>query len=100
MGTIRFADCNCTVERHRYQNGRVALQLITHDDGFPEPVATATVNVPDCDLADDEVIIKDYSENRGILDILIGAGIVYPPERYARLNHVEVPICRLVQSGA
>lgn len=99
MGTIRFADCNCTVERHRYQNGRVALQLVTHDDGFPEPVATATVNIPEWDLEADEVIIKDYSENQGILDALIGARVVHPPERRGQFNYTPVAICRLVQPG-
>lgn len=97
MSTIRFADCNCAVERRRYPNGRVALQLVTHDDGFPEPVATATVNVPEWELADDEVIIKDYAENHGILAALITAGLVHPPERHGLLNYTPVAICRLVE---
>jgi hypothetical protein len=38
-------------------------------------VATATLNLPEIALGPDEVIIKDYSENEGMLDTLILAGL-------------------------
>ena len=46
MTTVRFLDTDCTVMKHRYANGRVALSLIDGEG----PVATATVNLPDATL--------------------------------------------------
>jgi len=96
MNPVRFAGLECGVECRQYPNGRVALQLVTYENGYPEPVARATINLPECDLAENEVIIKDYSENHGMLDALVDAGIVYPPERHALLDYNPAPICRLV----
>ena len=36
-------------------------------------MATATVNVPAMPLADDQVLIKDYAENQGVLAALEAA---------------------------
>jgi hypothetical protein len=69
-----FNDWNCVVVKRSYPNGRLALQLIDEDDG--SPVAVATVNIPDVPLGDNQVIIKDWSENEGIYDALYEAGIV------------------------
>jgi hypothetical protein len=43
---------------------------------------TATVNLPDEVLGEDEVIIKNYSENEGCLPFLISNGVVSPVERW------------------
>lgn len=65
---VKFAGYNCNVVRRCYPNGRLALELIDTEDGMP--VATATVNLPDVDIKDDEVFIKSYSENEGMMDML------------------------------
>ena len=39
-------------------------------------MCTATVNLPDRDLEINQVFIKDYSENAGVLDALISAGVL------------------------
>lgn len=59
-----------------YSNGRKAIQLFDATTG--EPIAKATVNVPDYKLDDDQVIIKDYSENAGIYETLRQAGVIGP----------------------
>jgi hypothetical protein len=33
-----------------YSNGRIALQIIDESEGYPEEVATVTVNIPQVDL--------------------------------------------------
>ena len=64
---------------------------IVDEDGCPYATCTAVVD----GLAPDEWAIKDWSENAGMLDVLIENGIVYPPHRYIRSGFVIVPICRL-----
>ena len=70
MTTVRFLDTDCTVMKHRYANGRVALSLIDGEG----PVATATVNLPDATLGKNEILVKDWAENRGLLQALVEAG--------------------------
>ena len=44
-----------------------------------EPWATATVQIGG--LGENEVAIKNYSENKGILEALVGLGVINPPHR-------------------
>ena len=55
----QYSDYNVTIESGRYRNGRLALELIDAEDGCP--VMTATVNLPEVKLEENEVIIKNYS---------------------------------------
>jgi hypothetical protein len=67
----------CTLVFSRYQsNHRTSLQLIEVETG--EPYMTASVNMPDVHLSDDMICIKNYSENEGILNVLIDANILLP----------------------
>lgn len=63
-----------------YPNGRVGLQLESKCDDIPgmewEPWATASVNLPDCPCPENEVWIKDYSENEGMAEWLIKIGVL------------------------
>ena len=99
MTTVKFSNWTCDVAYAIYENGRLAIQLMDAEDH--SPVATATVNLPDVDLDGDEVAIKDYSENAGMLDALIEAGVVSKPRRYEATcaaftssGFVTVPICQ------
>ena len=73
--TVCFLGTDCLVLVTHYQHGgSVCLELLVADDG--ESMTVATVNVPGAALADGEVIIKDYSENEGVMDALIAAGVI------------------------
>jgi hypothetical protein len=63
-----------------YANGRQAIRIVDAEDG--SPVMTATVNLPEVPLEQDEVIIKNYSENEGCLPFLITNGVVSSVERW------------------
>ncbi len=89
-----FADEPCTVLRGQYANGSIALRLVVATTG--EPLATATLCLPGVELAEDEVIIKTYSENEGLLDALVAAGIVTPTGRTTATGFHNAPICRLL----
>jgi hypothetical protein len=92
---IQFKEWTCKLELGWYEHsGRIALDLIDAENG--EPVATCTVNIPDYDLPDGYVIIKDYSENEGMLDALMNAGIVGEPKGWIQTGFVTVPVCKLL----
>jgi hypothetical protein len=96
--TVKFMRWDCHVIKRQYGNGRTALVLEDSYDG--EPIATCTINLPDEDLADNEVIIKDYSENQGMLDTLISAGIISHPKRHVQSGYIVAPVCDLLHYEA
>ena len=69
------------------------LQVCRMEEGCPEPCCTAAVTLPG--LLIGEVAIKNYSENQGILDALVSAGIVKEPHRYIWQDRVRFPVCIL-----
>lgn len=91
---INFNGYKLSINKRNYSNGRIALQLIDTEDGFP--FATATVNIPEAQISDDEVIIKDYSENAGILDCLVKHKIISNPIDRLNTGFVTVEICKLL----
>jgi hypothetical protein len=91
---IKFRDWNCMIRIEKYVNSsddRKALLLVDHET--EEEIAVMTINVPEERLEDDEVIIKNYSENEGILDMLIDACIISWPLRLTKKG--RFPICKL-----
>lgn len=81
------------IQLQKYGNGRTAIQILDAVD--KEPYATATVNMPDVLLADNEVLIKDYSENEGILDFLTKNNIVTPTPNGIQSGFVWLPVAIL-----
>lgn len=74
-----------------YHGGNPSIQLIDCADGMP--FATATVNLPV--LETDEVAIKNYSENEGILNFLLDNSIIEAPHRFVLSGFVNIPVCKL-----
>jgi hypothetical protein len=73
---MRFAPRQeLTLVSGRYQNGRLAIRAVNRDG---EPIATLTVNLPEVQLSEDEVLIKDWSENEGALATLLAAELISP----------------------
>lgn len=62
-----------------YGNNRTAIVVHYPDvsnDTIAPPIMVATVNIPEYDMPENNVLIKDWSENTGIFESLIRAGIV------------------------
>jgi hypothetical protein len=93
---INFNGTDCVLEFGKYTNEVTAIQLIEKDTGFP--FATATVNFPD-KLELDEIAIKNWSENYGILEVLLENDIITPPHRFIWSGYVKVPVCKLKDDG-
>lgn len=95
MNNVQFMSWDCLVIRSSYNdNDRLALQLVDATDG--SPVARATINLPHVHLNDDEVIIKDYSENSGMLRALVDGKIVSEPLRHVESGFITAPVCRVL----
>ena len=81
------------VKLGKYPQGNIALQVYNAEHKL---LATATVNMPQADLAPNEVIIKDYSENAGMLTALIELNIIKLTDWHIVEEFVAFPICQLL----
>lgn len=88
----KYIHDECILSIGHYPNDRIALVLRTPED---EPVAVLTTNLPNNPMRDDEVAIKDYSENEGVLQCLIDHRLVLPAHRWITSGHVLIPVCQL-----
>ena len=71
---VEFRGEQCRVEFAKYGNGRIAIRLLIDETG--EPMATASSNLVGEEIEPNQTHIKDHSENSGILEVLVSAGIV------------------------
>ena len=93
MKNVTFCGFDCGVYFHRYaDNDNIAIQLANEEEG---PVATASVNLGKT-LPDNMVMIKNWSENQGILDVLVEAGIVEDTGETVQSGFVEANLCKLL----
>lgn len=88
-----------SIHAGQYPNNRLVIQLMTPLDGEPdnlEPFATATVNMPDEECPENEVWVKDWSENEGMTEFLKDAGVIErTPTCYTNSGFVVVKRYRL-----
>lgn len=92
---VNFGNNDCELVFDEYYNGRTRIRLVDASDG--EDVATATVNLPDLEIPAGFVAVKDYSENEGMLEALVKAGVVGEPATFAQGGYVQIPICPLLK---
>ncbi len=78
MKQVLFRNWLCNVHLGKYHNGRSALRLT--DAVNNAPIATCTINEPlhQYPTKDNWVLIKNYSENKGIYKALLDAGVIEP----------------------
>lgn len=82
-----------SIKLDKYANGRTRINLLDAADN--EPYAVATTNLPDVLLLDNEVLVKDYSENEGVLEFLTTNNIVVPTDKWVTTGFVDVQVCVL-----
>jgi hypothetical protein len=92
---LNYKGYDCKLVKREYQEGG-SPALCLEDPITGEPIAVATINVPELELPKDVVVIKDYSENEGMLDFLIQNKIVEEPMEYIPLGFILAPICKLL----
>ena len=62
------------------------------------PVATATVNLDGVELSANEVMVKDYSENKGMLAALRDSKVVENIVDVMQSGYVDIPVVTLSKS--
>jgi hypothetical protein len=92
---FKYKKWDVHILEREYANGRIVLQLIDAYNG--SLIATATVNLPHELIDDDEMCIKDYTENEGMLKFLVDNNIVHPPHLQLQSGFVQIPVVRLVK---
>lgn len=78
-----------------YGNGQNAIQFMD-ETGIPYFVATVAV---DEHIESDELAIKSYSENEGVLEWMIKNEIVQEPHRFVQSGFVLIPVCKLTEDA-
>lgn len=91
--TIQFKKWICELHFESYaNNGNPALRLTDRHNG--ELIATCTINLPD--LLEDEMAIKDYSENLSMYKTLLDYKIIKPAHRFTCSGFIEnIPVVYL-----
>lgn len=80
-----------TLEVKRYADPEaLAVQLITHEEGYPETLATVSVNLPDSQPSAWAIFVKDYSENAGVMAAFVDKGWLRPTGRKVMTGWVTV----------
>jgi hypothetical protein len=77
-----------------YTNSQTALELIDTLDG--SPVLIASISVPEIALGKHELIIKDYSENEGVLSFLVENNIIRLLGRHIATGLITAEIVELL----
>ena len=90
--TVNFQGEELTPIIGQYANGQTSIQLI---DQNGEEFLTASV-AHDITIGTDQVIIKNYSENEGILEALIQSGIIEKPYMTIPVNFVTLYVSTLI----
>lgn len=92
--SVDFQEWRCHVVMERYeQGGGLSLRLVDAEDGAS--VARATSNLVGFQSEDDEVLIKNYAENTGILGTLVAAGLIEDTGRLVNSEYIDLNIVRL-----
>ncbi|MFK5892637.1 MAG: hypothetical protein QM504_05405 [Pseudomonadota bacterium] len=103
---VNFLGYDCDIKLHEYTaNKQRAIELVIADTDLNhekdkdliagEPMCMATVCMSHYVFDKHETAIKNYSENEGILDILIDAGIIELADKFINSGFITVPVVRL-----
>lgn len=85
---------NCELHWAKYNNNnRPALRIFLPTG---EPLLTASVNVPEANIPEDHILIKDWSENAGILDELIRHNIVENTHNIVSCGFAVAHLCKII----
>lgn len=93
MLKMKWHGWDCILQKGRYIDNSIGILLFDAHDG--EPVSKATVTMQGANLREDQIIVKDYSENEGMLDALTEIGLVTGVERWIETGWVRVPVCNI-----
>ena len=73
----------------------IALIAFNNSEGYMEEYAVVSTN-PNTELEKGFVAIKNWSENEGILNVLIREGIISTPSYFIKSGFVDIPVSKLL----
>lgn len=96
---IQFENYQCLVVKKPHPDGTMGIQLV--DPNTHEPIASPTCPVaalerPIPKLKPEFVLVKDYSENTGMLEALTSQGVVEDLRLPIPTGFVNVWLCKLL----
>lgn len=92
MNKVMFSGEECTVVLSRYLSSHNLSIRLVSADGFPFATASVNSRLP---LDRDEVLIKSYSENEGMLEALLIAKIIEVVETIPT-GETKLHLCRVL----
>lgn len=94
--TWPYTDTIVELYQSKYcEPNNIALIAYTNNSGHKEEFGIISVN-PSEVLKKGYVAIKNWSENEGILNVLIREGIISTPRFFIKSSFVDIPICKLL----
>lgn len=84
---------NCSLKFGKYPCGQNALIIL---DELGSPLLKASCAIPEVQIKQNQIIIKNWSENDGILDELIKNKILETSGEMVFINYVYAHICNLL----
>lgn len=90
---MEYKGDNLWAKTEKYAYGGTALQLICNEG----PFATLSVRV-DCmsdELSENEIVLKNYNENKEISDYCLSVGLVIPTGVLVQVGYVQCPVCKI-----
>lgn len=84
---------NCFLMWGEYEaGGRTSLQIFDIEG----PITNITINLPEQPLNNNEIFVKSYSENEGMIDFLVKEGFVEDTGQRVQTGYVEAVVAKLL----
>ncbi|MFW9950291.1 MAG: hypothetical protein ACFFKA_09245 [Candidatus Thorarchaeota archaeon] len=80
------------LQKTHYPNGQLAIFAFNYND---EPLAELSIKCNSVELAPDEFILKDYSENKDIAQKFFESEILIPTDRFILIGSHLCLICKI-----
>ena len=90
-----YPNCNFVVRRYGSPKN-IYIGIVSRDEG---PICHCTINTQ-CELPDDRIAVKDYSENEGMVERLKELDIITgDPVEYISSGFVDIGVYMLSEKG-
>ena len=83
---------NRKLQKKNYSNGQLAIFVYNYND---EPLAELSIKCNSVELAPDEFILKDYSENKNLAQKLFESELIIPTDRFILIGSHLCLICQI-----
>jgi len=96
---VMFNDVEYVLKRDTYpitNQIRLDLMMFNPEEGGFEPTLEITGEIEHIELEEGEVIIRESSENEGIVLALTKAGIIAKPHENIKQEFITFHICQLI----